>query len=85
LAPSCYIRECPRGGIGSWKSKKEIKPGEELTFDYGNASGSGLIGGESRAAREGDEGNDACVTDRRTRCMCNAPNCRGYMPFDETL
>ncbi|KAK1927667.1 hypothetical protein DB88DRAFT_478821 [Papiliotrema laurentii] len=88
--PNCVIHVVRWGGGHTWPraaifSKKEIKPGEELTFDYGNASGSGLIGGESRAAREGDEGNDACVTDRRTRCMCNAPNCRGYMPFDETL
>jgi histone-lysine N-methyltransferase SETMAR len=46
-------------------------PGEELTYDYANASGLG--GGE-----EDSKGGDTSLT----RCLCGSKNCRGWMPFD---
>jgi len=48
--------------------------GEELTYDYADASG---IGGESMGTEEGGAG--------LTRCLCGARNCRGWMPFDPDL
>lgn len=53
-----------------------MKPGEELTFDYGDASGAGTTSGR-------DQGKD--TPEGRTRCLCGTNKCRGWMPFDETL
>ena len=53
-------------------------PGEELTFDYGDASGEADPLGGKNEKNTGISGN-------RTRCMCGTPTCREYMPYDETL
>jgi hypothetical protein len=55
-----------------------VKDGEELTFDYGDASGRGNRESKSDQGEETGEG-------LRTRCLCGSANCRGFMPFDETL
>ncbi|WWD16387.1 hypothetical protein CI109_100813 [Kwoniella shandongensis] len=68
------------GGGEGWPraaiySKTVIRPGEELTFDYANASGGPTV----REAKGAEEGSN------RTRCLCGADRCRGWMPFDESL
>jgi len=58
------------------KIKRPVRPGEELTFDYGDASG---VRATSLDNLEEDRHGD------RTRCLCGTTKCRGWMPFDETL
>ena len=52
-----------------------VREGEELTFDYANASGEEGSGGRGKEVGGGG----------RTRCLCGAERCRGWMPFNETL
>ena len=47
-------------------------PGEELTYDYADASG--LAPGAQEAPKDGRDG--------LTKCLCGSRNCRGWMPFD---
>jgi SET domain-containing protein len=61
-----------------YQTKRDVKDGEELTFDYGDASGQAgdySLGDDSVDERDGE----------RVKCLCGAEKCRGYMPFDETL
>lgn len=46
--------------------------GEELTYDYANASS--LDAEKEEGPRDGTAG--------LTRCLCGSRNCRGWMPFD---
>ncbi|KAI9350280.1 hypothetical protein BDR26DRAFT_582115 [Obelidium mucronatum] len=48
---------------------RDIEPGEELSFDYGDCGA--------------DFGSNS--DDGRIPCRCNASNCRGFLPFDSTL
>ncbi|ORY29806.1 hypothetical protein BCR39DRAFT_531115 [Naematelia encephala] len=81
--PNCLIEVVRWGGGPGWPraaifAKRQVEPGEELTFDYANASGaSQAIWPREKAGESGSEG--------RTRCRCGAKQCRGFMPFDETL
>ncbi|ORY40091.1 SET domain-containing protein [Rhizoclosmatium globosum] len=50
---------------------RDIEAGEELSFDYGDAMG--LV------EEETDDRGD------RIRCLCGSSNCRGVLPFDQTL
>ncbi|ORX35271.1 hypothetical protein BD324DRAFT_632132 [Kockovaella imperatae] len=80
--PNCVILIVYWGG--GWPraaifSKSIIQPSEELTFDYGNASG-------DQDAQDRVEG---CVAEddrpTLTKCLCGSVRCRGYMPFDSSL
>ena len=80
LAESCYLRmSIWQSHATEWsdadeQAKRDIAEGEELTYDYADASG---IGGESLSIEEVGEG--------LTKCLCGARNCRGRMPFDPDL
>ncbi|KAK8861690.1 hypothetical protein IAR55_002513 [Kwoniella newhampshirensis] len=78
--PNCVVHVVRWGAGQGWPraatyTKRYVKPGEELTFDYANASG-----GPWTKEAKGDEHND-----KRTRCLCGSTRCRGWMPYDETL
>ena len=59
--------------------KRKVAAGDELTFDYGDASGSGDIVSEEQAGKECED------QEGRTRCFCGTKKCRGWMPYDQTL
>lgn len=63
----------------SEQTRRIILPGEELTFDYSNASGQ--VVADRGVLRHGD----SSVGVGRTRCLCGSKKCRKWMPFDETL
>ncbi|WWC60431.1 uncharacterized protein I303_103003 [Kwoniella dejecticola CBS 10117] len=81
--PNCVIQvvrwgtdSLPRAAIFT---KRDIQAGEELTFDYANASGSPELASKLRSEGfVGDQGE-------RTKCLCGTQLCREWMPFDETL
>ena len=52
-------------------AKRDIEPGEELTFDYGDV-------GE----REGKEEEKGIDVTHRKECLCGAKQCRGYLPYN---
>lgn len=54
------------------QAKRGIIPGEELTYDYANASG--LAAGAQVPPKDGRDG--------LTKCLCGSRICRGWMPFD---
>jgi translation elongation factor EF-Tu-like GTPase len=60
------------------QTKKTVRPGVELTFDYGDASGAGDGIPKSFTPGAQDDVN-------RTPCLCASTNCRGWMPYDPTL
>ena len=49
---------------------RDISAGEELTYDYGAPS----VSNDETPPRQGG-----------VKCLCGASNCKGYLPFDETL
>ncbi|OCF75113.1 hypothetical protein I204_03962 [Kwoniella mangroviensis CBS 8886] len=82
--PNCVIQvvdwgmdSLPRAAIFT---KRDIKYGEELTFDYANASGSTEL-----ALTLEKESHHEQHGKKRTKCLCNSTQCRGWMPFDESL
>ncbi|WRT65809.1 uncharacterized protein IL334_002758 [Kwoniella shivajii] len=84
--PNCIIQIVRWGVTSLFRAaiftKRYIKKGEELTFDYANASGSPLSAEDLRRT----SGNERLeVREKRTRCLCGTQTCRGWMPFDETL
>ena len=73
--------------LTSVQTKRIVEPGEELTFDYGDASGS--VAQDDRG-RDGDDTLTLMSTDiehpaNRTPCLCGASCCRGWMPYDPSL
>ncbi|MBW0466823.1 hypothetical protein O181_006538 [Austropuccinia psidii MF-1] len=58
-------------------ARRDILKGEELSFDYYDASGS-----SPSSIGVTDPAFDESIM---TRCLCGSPCCRKYMPFDSTL
>lgn len=54
---------------------RDIARGEELSFDYADASGI-LWTEKNPNTREADSGHKTL-----TKCLCGSSRCRGYMPF----
>ncbi|WVW80275.1 hypothetical protein I302_102253 [Kwoniella bestiolae CBS 10118] len=84
--PNCVI-QIVRWGVDSLPraaifTKRDVVDGEELTFDYANASGS--TGMASHLEEQGLV-QDGIDQKGRTRCLCASERCRGWMPFDERL
>ncbi|OXB33583.1 SET domain-containing protein [Cryptococcus neoformans] len=82
---NCVVHYVKWGGGQGWPraaifTNRDIHPEEELTFDYSNASGE-----PQRAIELIQESKTQENTKGRTRCLCGAEQCRGWMPFDETL
>ncbi|KAL0242137.1 hypothetical protein I308_105766 [Cryptococcus tetragattii IND107] len=81
---NCVVHYVKWGGGQGWPraaifTNKNIHPEEELTFDYANASG------DPQRALELIQETIEEDTKGKTRCHCRAEQCRGWMPFDETL
>nr|XP_019011956.1 uncharacterized protein I206_02793 [Kwoniella pini CBS 10737]OCF50737.1 hypothetical protein I206_02793 [Kwoniella pini CBS 10737] len=81
--PNCVI-QIVRWGIDSLPraaifTKRGVRVGEELTFDYANASGSVDLAAQLDRQNVIEDGAG------RTKCLCGSQKCRGWMPFDETL
>lgn len=51
----------------------DVKPGEELTFDYS--------GGHQVREQEDKAGEDP----KRKVCLCGVPNCTGFLPLDLSI
>lgn len=84
---SCGNLELKRG-----QAKRLIHSGEELTYDYGDASGTATSHpadadgqSERESCRSGLPVGNRASQVQRTRCLCGAAACRGWMPFDDTL
>lgn len=88
----------PADGDNLSQANRLIKPNEELTFDYANASGQE----QESHPDNSDPDPNKCQTPpnteykdcenrledgktKRTRCLCGTNNCRGWMAYDETL
>ena len=74
---TCSSELCVRCDELMNQTKRVVTPGEELTFDYGDASRAGQ-----------PEGHDSVSTANgiaRTRCLCGTQLCKGWMPYDPTL
>ena len=81
VAESCYLRMSTTLAILIWtgadeQAKRDVAEGEELTYDYADASG---IGRDSQGQDIGEAGEGL------TKCLCGASSCRGWMPFDPDL
>ncbi|WVO14683.1 hypothetical protein L204_102320 [Cryptococcus depauperatus] len=80
--PNCVLHYV-RWGIGrGWArvaifTNRDIRPEEELTFDYANASGQRQLTDQLL--------EKSATSTERTRCLCGTNRCRGWMPFDESL
>ncbi|WVQ93650.1 hypothetical protein IAU59_000726 [Kwoniella sp. CBS 9459] len=97
--PNCVIHPVKWGADNAWYraaifTKRDIQSGEELTFDYANASGSAIQLNRLNQDQEEEhltrvnrqrkgEEQEGCSS--RVRCLCGSEKCRGWMPFDETL
>lgn len=96
-----YVDPCQRGNIGRFLNHsckpnsfivpvrvenmvprlcvfalRDISPGEEITYDYGSGNTS---------CTEGDRKKYDGSISERSSCQCMAENCKGYLPFDNTL
>ncbi|OCF36309.1 hypothetical protein I316_02184 [Kwoniella heveanensis BCC8398] len=84
--PNCVIHPVKWGADDPWYraaifTRRDIRPDEELTFDYADASGSALQPAERRRTIAAQE-DGTTEQSERVRCLCGSDKCRGWMPFD---
>ncbi|EIW66477.1 hypothetical protein M231_03012 [Tremella mesenterica] len=94
--PNCIIEIVFWGSGNVWPragvyTRRDIQPGEQLTFDYSSASSTTPLVPPTSSIPSSHPSNTPVSSyklgemDKRVKCMCQSFKCKGWIPFDPTL